>query len=157
VLEPDPVRLEALARKGGRELASEADAELKAARKKDGLARAHALEGFVARYSRHPQADAALLEASDAYAEAGKPEAACTVARRAIAEYPAGPVLGEALVTVAACEAQKGAGDGERRILARVVTDFPGTPAAKKASERLAVITGRPGEASPAVPARSGP
>jgi TolA-binding protein len=158
LVEPDGSRLDALARRSGRELSAEAEAELKAARRKDGLARAHALDDFVARYPRHPQADNALVEAVAAYAEAGRPEAACTMARRAVEEYPAGDALSEALWRLAACELQRGGADAEKRILTRLVAEFPSTPAARKAGERLAAISGRTGGEPPAdVPARSGP
>jgi TolA-binding protein len=150
--------MESLARRSGRELAAEADAELKAARRKDGLGRAHGLEDFVTRYPRHPQADNALVEAAAAYADAGRADAACTVARRAAEEYPAGDATSDALWRVAACESQRGAADAEKRILSRLVTEYPSTPAARRAGERLAAISGRTGGDSPAdVPARSGP
>jgi TolA-binding protein len=158
IVEPDGSRLEALARRSGRELAAEAEAELKAARRRDGLARAHGLEDFVTRYPHHPQADNALVEASGAYADAGRVEAACTVARRAVEEYPAGDAVSEALWRVAACESQRGGADAEKKILSRLVSEFPSTPAARRAGARLAAISGRTGVDSPAaVPARSGP
>jgi TolA-binding protein len=158
IVEPDGRRLEALARRSGRELAAEADAELKAARRRDGLARAHGLEDFVTRYPHHPQADNALTEAAGAYAEAGRADAACTVARRAAEEYPAGDAASEALWRVAACEAQRGGADAEKKILSRLVSEFPSTPAARRAGERLVAISGRIGGDPPAdVPARSGP
>lgn len=158
IVEPDGARLEALARRSGRELAAEAEAELKGARRRDGLARAHGLEDFVARYSHHPQADNALVEASGAYAEAGKPDAACAVARRAVEEYPAGDAMSDALWRLAGCESQRGGADAEKKVLTRLVTEFPSTPAARRAGERLAAISGRTGGDSPADgPARSGP
>jgi TolA-binding protein len=158
IVEPDGGRIEALARRSGRELAAEAEAELKAARRRDGLARAHGLEDFVARYPRHPQADNALVEAAGAYLEAGRADAACTVSRRAVEEYPVGDAMSDALWRVAACESQRGGPDAEKKVLSRLVTEFPSTPAARRAGERLAVISGRTGGESPADgPARSGP
>lgn len=158
LVEPDATRLEAMARKGGKDLSGEAEGELKAARRKEPLARAHALEGFVSRYPRHPQAGAALLEASAGYTEAGKPDAACTLARRVLDEYPASDQVADALVQVAACEGRKGSTEAERRLLTRVVNDFPSSPAARKARERLVSIPGRTGaDPAPESPARSGP
>ncbi len=158
IKDPDAARLEALARRGGRELSAEAEAELRAARKKGGVDRAHALEDFVARYPRHPRADDALVEAAGAYADGGNPEAACTVARRAAEEYPAGDALSDALWRLAGCESQRGNPEAERRVLARLVNEFPSTQAARRAGERLAAISGRTGVDSPADgPARSGP
>jgi outer membrane murein-binding lipoprotein Lpp len=156
--EPDPATLSSLARPSGRELSVEADAELRAARKKGGVARAHALEDFATRYPRHPLADDALLEASGAYAEASLPDAACSLARRIADEYPAGDALAEALWRQAECESRAGASEAERRLLHRLVTEFPSSAAARRAGERLEVITGRAAVASPAAdPARSGP
>jgi TolA-binding protein len=158
VVEPDAARLEAISRSGSRNLAADADAELKAARRREPLARAHGLEDFVARYPRHPQAAAALLEAGAAYAEAGKGDAACTLDRRVIDEYPASDQAGEALLLLAACEGRKGSPEGERLLLSRLVNDYPSSPAARRARERLATIPGRPGaDPSPDGPARSGP
>jgi hypothetical protein len=158
IVEPDGARLEALARRSGRELAAEAEAELKAARRREGISRAHALEDFVARYPHHPQADNALVEAGSAYADAGKAEAACGVSRRAVEEYPAGDALSDALWRQAGCESQRGGAEAEKKILSRLVAEFPSTPAARRAGERLAAISGRTGVDSPADgPARSGP
>ncbi len=158
LVEPDAGRLDAMARKGGRNLAGDAEAELKAARRREPLARAHALEDFVSRYPRHPQAGTALLEAAAAYAEAGKGEAACTLSRRVLDEYPASEQVGDALVQLAGCEARRGAPEAERRLLTRVVNEFPSTPAASRARERLVSIPGRTGaDAAPDGPARSGP
>ncbi len=158
LVEPDAARLDAIARKSGRDLASDADSELKAARRREPLARAHALEDIVSRYPRHPQAGSALLEAAAAYAEAGRPDAGCTLDRRVVDEYPACEQVSDALLQLAACEGRKGAADLERRYLSRVVNDFPSTPAARRARERLASIPGRPGaDPSPDGPARSGP
>jgi TolA-binding protein len=158
LLEPDAARLEAIARKSGRDLAGDAASELKAARRREPLARAHALEDFVARYPRHPLAGGALLEAAAAYTEAGKAEASCTLGRRVVDEYPAADQVSEALLQLAACEGRRGASELERRLLGRVVNDFPSSPAARTARERLASIPGRPGaEPSPDGPARSGP
>lgn len=156
IVEPDEARLEAVGRRGGRELSTEAEAELKAARKREGLARAHALEDFTARYPRHPQADNALVEAATAYAEAGRADAACTVARRAVGEYPAGDAVPDALWRVAACEAPRSP-ESEKQILTRLVTEHPSTPAARRAGARLAAISGRGGDVPPEAPARSGP
>jgi hypothetical protein len=158
LVEPDASRLDALARRSGRELLADAEIELKAARRKGGLERAHALEGFVSRYPHHPQGDNALVEAAASYAAAGRPDAACTLARRAIDEYPAGDALAEALWQAATCESRRGATGAERRILDRLVSEFPSTPAARRAGERLASISGRSdGDPSPGVPARSSP
>jgi TolA-binding protein len=158
LVEPDTARLDAIARKSGRDLASDAESELKAARRREPLPRAHALEDFVSRYPRHPQSGAALLEAAAAYADAGKSEAACTLGRRVVDEYPASEQVSEALLQLASCEGRKGAADLERRFLNRIVHDFPSSPAARRARERLASIPGRPGaDPSPDAPARSGP
>jgi TolA-binding protein len=158
LVEPDAARLDAIARKSGRDLAGDAESELKAARRRDPLARAHALEDFVSRYPRHPLAGSALLEAATAYAEVGKAEAACTLDRRVIDEYPACEQVSEALLQLAGCEGRKGAVEQERRLLSRVVNDFSSSPAARRARERLASIPGRPGaDPSPDGPARSGP
>jgi TolA-binding protein len=157
IVEPDPGRLQALARRSGRELAAEAEAELRAARKATGFVRAHALEDFVSRYPHHPQAAAALLEAGEAYAEAGRPDAACSLSRRAASEYPAGDAASEALWRVAACESRAGAAEGERKTLLRLTSEFPATPAARRAGERLAAISGRTGVSPADGPARSSP
>ncbi|MBK9517571.1 MAG: tetratricopeptide repeat protein [Anaeromyxobacter sp.] len=158
IQEPDPSRLEALGRRGGRELSAEAEAELKAARRAAGLDRAHALEDFVGRYPHHPQAAAALVEAGDAYAESGRDAAACTLARRALEEYPAGRAIGDAMERLATCEARAGDADAEKKVLTRLVTQFPGTPAARRAGDRLAAISGGTDGDSPAgTPERSGP
>jgi TolA-binding protein len=158
LVEPDSARLEAIARKSGRDLAGDAGNELKAARRREPLARAHALEDFVARYPRHPQAGGALLEASAAYDEVGKADAACTLARRLVDEYPASEPVSEALLRLAACEGRTGGADLERRLLARIVNDFPGSPAARQARQRLAQVPGRPvAVPSSDGPARSGP
>lgn len=158
LVEPDAARLDAIARKSGRDLAGDADSELKAARRREPLARAHALEDIVSRYPRHPQAGGALLEAAAAYAEAGRPDAACTLDRRVVDEYPACEQVSDALLQLASCEGRKGAPELERRYLSRVVSDFPSSPAARRARERLASIPGRPGaDPSPDGPARSAP
>jgi TolA-binding protein len=158
LVEPDAARLDAIARKGSRDLAGQSDGELSAARRKEPLARAHALEDFVVRYPRHPLAGSALLEAATAYTEVGKSDAACTLGRRVLDEYPASDQVSEALVQVAGCEGRKGAAESERRLLTRVVNEFPSTPAARKARERLGSNPGRTGAtAAPEVPARSGP
>lgn len=154
--EPDPDRLDALSRKGGRDLAAEADAELRRARGRTGELRAHALEDFARRYPRHPSADNALVEASAAETELGRAEAACTLARRAADDYPAGDALADALERLAWCESRRGARDAERRLLERLVTEFPRTPAAERAGTRLATISGHAG-ATPDGPGRSGP
>ena len=159
ITEPDAGTLSALARSGGRDLSAEAAAELRAARaRKDGVARAHALEAFTARYPHHPLADDALLEAAEAYAGAGRADAGCTLARRIADEYPAGDVAPDALWRLAGCASLAGTPEAERRLLTRLVTEFPTSAAARRAGERLAVITGRAAVASPAAdPARSGP
>jgi TolA-binding protein len=158
LVEPDSARLDAIARKSGRDLAGDADSELKAARRREPLSRAHALEDFVSRYPRHPLAGAAMLEAAAAYAGAGKSDAACKLDRRVVDEYPASDQVSDALLQLAACEGRKGASDLERRYLARIVSDFPSSLAARRAREQLASIPGRPGaDPSPDGPARSGP
>ena len=158
LVEPDASRLDAIARRSGRDLAGDAENELRSARRREPLARAHALEDFVARYPRHPQASKALIEAAAAYAEVGKAEAGCMLVRRAAEEYPASEQVSEALLQLAACEGRRGAADVERRLLSRVVNDYPSSPAARRARERLAPNPGRPGaDPSPDGPARSGP
>ena len=156
IADPDPDRVEALSRRGGRDLAAEADGELSRARGRSGRDRARALEEFVARYPRHPSADNALVEASAALAGAGSEDRACDLARRVVSDYPAGDALPDALERLAWCESRRGAPDAERRLLERVVTDFPRTPAAERAGTRLATISGHAG-ATPDAPARSGP
>ncbi len=156
IADPDPQRIEALSRRGGRDLGAEADAELKRARQRTGVERAHALEEFASRYPRHPSADNALVEASAAHAEAGRAEAACELARRAADDYPAGDAMSDALERLAWCESRRGARDAERRLLERLVSEFPRTPAAERAGTRLATISGHAGD-PPAPPARSGP
>lgn len=104
VAEPDPERLDELGSPPGRELAAEAEVELAAARRRNGVDRAHALEGFVARYPRHPAADNALVEAARDYAEAGRVDASCDVARRVPEDYPAGDAVSAAQELVARCE-----------------------------------------------------
>jgi hypothetical protein len=155
--EPDAERLDALARPRGGELAAEAEAELRRARKRSGVERAHALEEFVSRYPRHASADNALVEAAAAYAEAGAARAACELAHRATEDYPAGDAMSDALERLAWCESRLGARDAERRLLERLVAEFPRTPAAERAGTRLATISGRNGEVSPDGSARSGP
>jgi TolA-binding protein len=158
IVEPDPRRLDALASPTRRELAAEADAELKAARRRGGLDRAHALEDFAGRFPHHDAADNALLEAADVYAATGQDAQACALARRVEAEYPAGDAMSGALEQLAACEARRAGAGAERRLLERLVRDYPSTPAATRARARLAAISGRAGETSPAAdPARSGP
>ena len=154
--EPEPSRLDALSRRSGRELGLDAEQELRRARRKSGAARAHALEDFAARYPHHPSADNALVEAAAAYAEAGRPEAACDLARRCVREYPAGDAMSDAIERLAWCESRRGATEAERKLLERLVSEFPRTPAAERAGVRLATISGRSGDA-PAGPARSGP
>ena len=157
IVEPDASRLQSLARKSGRELAADAEAELRVARKAGGLVRAHALEDFVTRYPHHPQADGALLEAGAAYADAGRPDASCSLYRRAAAEYPAAEATSEALWRIADCESRAGAAEGERKALLRLTSEFPATPAARRAGERLAAISGRAGVSPADGPARSSP
>jgi hypothetical protein len=156
IADPVPGRVEALALPSGRGLSAEADRELAAARRRAGIGRAHALEGFVSRYPRHPSADNALVEAAEAYAASGEADAACALARRASDDYPAGDALCAALERLAACESRGGTG-AERRILERLVSEFPRTPAAERAGTRLAAISGAGGDPSPRDPARSGP
>jgi tetratricopeptide (TPR) repeat protein len=156
IAEPDAGRIEALSRRGSRDLAAEAEGELRRARARSGEPRAHALEDFAARYPRHPSADNALVEASAAYAELGRGDAACALARRAADDYPAGDALSDALERLAWCESRRGARDAERRLLERLVTEFPRTPAAQRAGTRLATISGRTGD-TPDGPGRSGP
>jgi TolA-binding protein len=154
IAEPDPERLEALSAAPGRDLGRDAREELRRAREKRGAARAHALEGFAARYPRHPSADNALVEGAAAYGEAGNADAACELARRCAREYPAGDAMSDALERLAWCESRRGAAAGERELLERLVSEFPRTPAAERAGARLATISGRGGE-TPADPARS--
>jgi TolA-binding protein len=154
--EPDSAQVAALSRRGGRDLATEAEAELRRARAATGNARARALVEFVARYPRHPEADNALVEASAAYADSGIETESCGLAQRAAADYPAGDALPEALERLAWCEGRHGAHDAERKLLERLVQEFPKTPAAQRAGTRLATISGRAGS-TPDGPARSGP
>jgi TolA-binding protein len=154
--EPEPARLEALSRRSGHDIAQDAEQELRHARKRTGAARAHALEDFAGRYPRHPSADNALVEAAAAYADAGKAEAACDLARRCVHDYPAGDAMSDAIERLAWCESRRGATEAERKLLERLVSDFPRTPAAERAGTRLATISGRSGDA-PSGPARSGP
>lgn len=156
IAEPDPERLESLSHRGGRDLAVEADAELRRARARPIELRAQSLDEFVHRYPRHPSADNALVEAAAAAAELGRRDAACDLARRAADDYPAGDALSEALERLAWCESKRGARDAERRLLERLVTEFPRTPAAERAGTRLATISGRTGD-TPDGPGRSGP
>jgi outer membrane murein-binding lipoprotein Lpp len=156
IAEPDPERIEALSRRGARDIGAEADGELRRARQRDGLDRGHALEEFAARYPRHASADNALVEAAEAYAEGSRAEAACALARRAADDYPAGDAMSGALERLAWCESRRGARDAERRLLERLVAEFPRTPAAERAGTRLATISGRTGD-TPDGPARSGP
>ncbi len=158
ISEPDPRKLEQLARPSRRELSADAEAELRAARRKDGVDRAHALEDFASRYPRHASADNALVEAAEAYAAAGLPDAACAVGRRVVDGYPAGDAMSDALERLAWCESRRGAAEAERRLLERLVTEYPRTPAAQRAAVRLATIPGSAGDTpSAAVPARSSP
>ncbi len=158
LVEPDPGRLDALTQQGGREIAAEAESALRAARRRSGLDRAHALEDFAASFPHHPQADNALVESAQAYADAGKDDASCALARRVAEEYPAGDAMSDALERLAWCESRRGAADAERRLLERLVSEYPRSPAAARAGKRLAAISGRAGENPPAArPARSSP
>jgi hypothetical protein len=158
IAEPDPDRLERLARPSGRDIAREAEGELRGARQRSGLERAHALEDFSARYPRHPSADNALVDAARAYADAGEDAAGCSLARRAATDYPAGDAMSDALEMMAACASRLGEADAERALLERLVSQFPQTPAAERAGRRLVAISGRAGEEKPADgPARSTP
>jgi TolA-binding protein len=58
----------------------------------------------VARYPRHPSADNALVEAAREYADSGRADASCDLARRVPQEYPAGDAVSGALEIVARCE-----------------------------------------------------
>jgi len=148
--EPDPERLAALGRRGGRSLAAEADAELAAGRAETGTGRAHALEDFAARYPRHPSADNALVEAAAAYAEAGRDEPACGLARKAAEGYPAGDAMSEVLERLAWCESRRGATELERQLLERLVEEYPRSPAARRAGTRLAArAAARPSSPTP--------
>jgi TolA-binding protein len=153
--EPDAERLDRLARPSGRDIAAEAEGELRAARQRSGLPRAHALEDFSGRYPRHPSADNALVDAARAYADAGEDGSGCTLARRAAAEYPAGDAMSDALEMMAACASRLGEADEERVLLERLVSQYPQTPAAERAGRRLATISGRARVAEE--PARSTP
>jgi len=156
IADPDPARMEALGRHGNRDLAAEADAEIKKARAQLGSKKARSLEEFVEHYPRHPEADNALVEAAAVWAEAGLETQACELARRAADDYPAGDALPEAIERLAWCEQHRGAREAERRLLERLVNDFPRTPAAQRAGTRLATLSGRTG-GTPEGPARSGP
>jgi TolA-binding protein len=156
IAEPDLERVEALTRRTGRDIAAEADAELRRARQRKGADRAASLEEFAARYPRHPSADNALVEAAAAFAEAGAAGPACELARRSADDYPAGDAMSDALERLAWCESRRGARDAERRLLERLVAEFPRTPAAERAGTRLATISGRTGD-TPEGPARSDP
>lgn len=138
ISEPDLSRLDAVAPRGARPLADAAEADLRAARGRAGLDRAHALEDFAAHYPRHPKADNALVEASEAYAASAKDDAACAVARRVEEEYPAGDALPDAAERLAWCASRRGDAEAERRILERLVHEFPRSPAAERAAARLA-------------------
>jgi hypothetical protein len=157
IREPAPERLDALARRSGREIAAEAEGELRTARRRTGVARAHALEDFAARYPRHPGADNALVDAARAYHEGGRSDAGCALAQRAVDDYPAGDAMSDALEVLASCEARRSGPDGERRLLERLVSEYPRTPAAERAGRRLAAISGGAGGEPSASPARSGP
>jgi TolA-binding protein len=148
ITEPDPAQLDRLALRTGRELSAEATRELRAARGRAGLDRAHALEDFAARYPRHPEADNALVDAAASYVDAGRDDAACALAARVSQDYPAGDAMSDSLERLAWCESRHGLTDAERRILARLVQEHPGTPAAHRAEERLAQITGPTGSAT---------
>jgi len=140
IAEPAPERLDALAPPGGRDLAAEAEGELAAAHRRDGLDRAHALEDFARRYPRHPSADNALVEAAAAYAAGGREDAACGLAGRAAEDYPAGDAVSDALERLASCESRRGDPAAELRLLRRLVTDYPRSPAAERAGARLAAM-----------------
>jgi TolA-binding protein len=140
IAEPEPERLDALARPSGRELSAEAEGELAAARRRDGLDRAHALEDFARRYPRHPAADNALVEAAAAYGAAAREDAACGLAGRAAEDYPAGDAMSDALERLASCESRRGDVGAELRLLRRLVADYPRTPAAERAGARLAAM-----------------
>jgi TolA-binding protein len=156
--EPDPDRLDRLSRPGGRDIAAEAEGELRAARRQSGIERAHALEDFAARYPRHPSADNALVDAGRAYADGGQDTAGCSLARRAANDYPAGDAMSDALEMLAACASRLGEADAERALLERLVSEYPRTPAADRAGRRLAAISGSAGEEKPADgPGRSTP
>jgi len=158
IAEPDPDRLDRLARPSGRDIAAEAEGELRSARNQSGLGRAHALEDFSARYPRHPSADNALVDAARAYADGGEDAAGCSLARRAANDYPAGDAVSDALEMLAACASRLGEADAERLLLERLVAEYPRTPAADRAGRRLAAISGNAGEGKPADgPGRSTP
>jgi hypothetical protein len=148
ITEPDAAQLDRLATPSGRELAAEASRELRAARGRAGLDRAHALEDFASRYPRHPEADNALADAAASYVDAGRGDAACALARRVTADYPAGDAMSDGLERLAWCESRLGTTDAERGILARLVAEHPGTPATRHAAERLAQLSGRADGAS---------
>jgi TolA-binding protein len=155
IREPDPARVQALSRHG-RDLAAEADAELKKARAAPGTKRARALEEFVERYPRHPEADNALVEAAGVWADASLESQACELAERVARDYPAGDALPDAIERLAWCEQHRGARQAEQRLLERLVQEFPRSPAAQRAGPRLATLSGRTG-ATPGGPARSDP
>jgi TolA-binding protein len=136
ISEPDAREMAGLGAPRG-DLAAEAQAALKAARRLDGLASARALEEFAGRYPRHPAADNALVEAARARDAAGDPETACALAARAAEEYPAGDALPDALGQLVECRIQAGDTARARAFAERLVKDFPDTPAARRARERL--------------------
>ena len=156
IKDPDPASLDALSRASHRSLSADAELELRQARALTGLARAHALEDFAARYPQHASADNALVEASAAYAAAGREDAACTLARRVVDEYPAGDVLGEALERLATCE-DRGKAPAEQRSPSSPEASWAGaTP--ERAGSRPNHDSGRSGDGGPPdIPARSSP
>ena len=156
IKDPDPASLDALSRASHRSLSADAELELRQARALTGLAQAHALEDFAARYPQHASADNALVEASAAYAAAGREDAACTLARRVVDEYPAGDVLGEALERLATCE-DRGKAPAEQRSPSSPEASWAGaTP--ERAGSRPNHDSGRSGDGGPPdIPARSSP
>ena len=154
IKEPDPASVGALSRASRSSLATDAELELREARALTGLARAHALEDFASRYPQHASADNALVEASAAYEAAGREDAACTLSRRVVDEYPAGDALGEALERLAACEGKRGATETEQRL-----SSPPRGSLAGAAPESRSIHgSGQSGEGGPPdVPARSSP
>ena len=157
IQEPDLSSLDGAGPPSRKPIAAEADAELREARARGGVSRAHALEDFTSHYPQHPSADNALVEASAAYAAAGNDGAACALARRALDEYPAGDAQSDALETLAGCELRQGDPGAAQKLLDRLRADFPGTPAARRAEARISSNPGRDGSPSRELPARSGP
>lgn len=136
VREPDAATLTALGA-GGKDLASEAQADLDRARTLSGLARSKALEEFVAHYPGHRGAQGALVGAARSRFDAGDPDGSCEDYARAVREYPAGNAMPEALAGLSACERRAGRPDEAKRLEARLAQDYPESIASRRATERV--------------------